>query len=177
MSKGKYLDNKILYPIVCEWKKKLKDNPDTPIPNEIGEAIMIVARNLARDRRFQHSYKDEMIDDAIYDCVKYFKNFNEEKYNNVHTYITTLCWNAFVKRINIEADKQAIKYKHYLFNVFETGHLDSGRVDPDFYFDILEKYNKHEQKRERKKQKLQKRKEQKQEESRDTINLENFIDE
>jgi len=89
-----YVTNKDILGYVDKWH-------DTKImPEELGETFLSIARNLSNKSNFiGYTWKDDMIAEAVYTCVKYFKNFNPEKSNNPFAYITRICYNSFVNSI------------------------------------------------------------------------------
>lgn len=158
-----YIDNKKLYQDMCNWKEKYYKNNDIPLSEELGAAILLISENASRNFRFSsysNLWKQEMIDDAIFDCVRYLKRFNEKENDSIKlfNYMTTICCNAFIKRINTEKAKSATKYKYYLNHVFSTESLDDGLIDSEFYFDIVEKLEEHEETKRKRKAKQQARK-------------------
>lgn len=114
-----YVNNKEFFKNIVEYKKLLryaKENGLEPprIPEYAGECIRLIAVNMAKYYKFsRYTYKDEMIGDAILNCIKYFDNFDETKYNNPHTYFTQICYNSNVQRIKIEKKNMYIRYKSF----------------------------------------------------------------
>jgi hypothetical protein len=58
-----------------------------------------------------NTFKDEMISDAIENCLIYINNFDPKKGNNPFAYYTQIAWYAFVRRINRERKQLMTKYK------------------------------------------------------------------
>jgi hypothetical protein len=132
--KKNYVDNKKLYAAIVEYKEKVRlaeANGDIKprISEYIGNCIRLIAENVAkRYYKFaRYSYVDEMVGDAIINCIKYFDNFDETKYSNPHAYFTQICYQANVQRIKIEKRGQYIKYK-----TLEEEFILNG--DPDIIF-------------------------------------------
>lgn len=95
-----YVDNKRFQVLMVE-RKDLIDSSDTPPPitNEIGKIFISIATNLSFHRYFiNYTYKDEMIGDAIENCVKAIDNFDCVKYKNPFAYFTQICYFAFQRR-------------------------------------------------------------------------------
>ena len=59
-----------------------------------------------------NSYRDEMIGDAIENCVAAAHNFDPNKSTNPFSYFTMVAWNAFIRRIGREKKQAYIKYKN-----------------------------------------------------------------
>lgn len=110
--KEHYVNNKKMLEHILAYKEKLTENPNTKIPNYLGECIMLIATNLARKPNFaNYSYKDEMISDGIENCLLYFNNFNPEKSKNPFSYFTQIIFNAFLRRIAKEKKQTYVKQK------------------------------------------------------------------
>lgn len=80
--------------------------------NYIGECIWLIANRLSTNRNFiGYSYREEMIGDAIENCLRYLHNFNPDKSNNPFAYFTQIMYYAFLRRIEKEKKQSYIKYK------------------------------------------------------------------
>jgi len=91
------------------------------IPNYIGECFIKIADRLARKPNFaSYTFKDEMISDAIENCMMYYRNFNPEKSKNPFAYFTQIIYYAFLRRIIKEKKELYVKYKATeQFGIFE----------------------------------------------------------
>jgi len=99
---------------VAEAKRKDEEPPR--IPEAIGGSIMLICTNLTKKGNFSAyslQYKQEMISDAIVDCISAIANFDPDKTNNPFAYFTSIAWNAFIRRIQKEKKQQYIKLKNY----------------------------------------------------------------
>lgn len=112
-----YINNEHFLKALVSHKDAVKKASESGIPKPrtpeyIGECFMKIANNLSKRPNFcQYTYKDEMISDAIENCLQYFENFNPEKSSNPFAYFTQICWYAFVRRIAKEKKQQYVKYK------------------------------------------------------------------
>ena len=98
-----YVDGKEFYKLICERKLLLVDSPDLPISNALGQMILDIASNLTFHRKFiKYPYKEDLIGDAIENCIRYFDNFNIEKSKNPFAYFTQISYYAFLRRIKKE---------------------------------------------------------------------------
>lgn len=120
MAKAKnYINNKTLYTAMIEYRSKLeesiKNGNDKPvIPNYIAQSILLICNNLAVKPNFSgYSYKQDMISDAIVDCVAAVDKFNPDKTNNPFAYFTQIAWNAFLRRLDKEKKQTYIKHKNF----------------------------------------------------------------
>ena len=78
----------------------------------IGECIYKIATRLSTRPNFiNYTYRDEMICDAIENCIQYINNFDAKKSNNAFAYITQICYYAFLRRIQKEKKQVFIKQK------------------------------------------------------------------
>jgi hypothetical protein len=100
-----YVNNKEFTAAVIEYNQQVKEaldrDEDKPMMSEyIGECIYKIATRLSTRPNFiNYTYRDEMICDAIENCLQYINNFNPEKSNNAFAYITQICYYAFLRRI------------------------------------------------------------------------------
>ena len=130
--------------IIAENKKRKKENkklkkegkelleylplgPMPQIPDEIGICIQKIANKLANRPNFsKYIFRDEMIADAIENCLTYINNFNPEKSTNPFGYFTQISWFAFIRRIEKEKGYLYTKYKmidnHMVHELSEEDH-------------------------------------------------------
>lgn len=116
--KSQYIDNQKFMDSLTEYKKKVEEcknenKPKPKIPDYIGECFYKLANNLSKRPNFcLYSYKDEMVSDAIENCLLYMDNFDPRNAKqNPFGYFTKICWYAFLRRIAKEKKQQYIKYK------------------------------------------------------------------
>jgi hypothetical protein len=113
-----YVNNKELYQALVQYNelKKTVDNPR--IPEYIGKCILLITSKLSSRGNFvNYSYKDEMVSDAIENCLAAVDNFNVDKYDNPHAYFTQIAWFAFIRRIDKEKKQNYLKYKNYRLQI------------------------------------------------------------
>jgi len=121
MTKPVYLNNKYLYGLMLHYRTQLletreKELKPPKIPDEVGKAIFLICSNLIKKPNFSgysSQYKEEMMSDAMVDCVSAVDNFNPDKSNNPFAYFTQIAANAFIRRIQKEKKQQYIKLKNY----------------------------------------------------------------
>ncbi len=127
-----YVDNVKFYEALCRYKQAIKEHREktgdqTSRPKNrdyeyIGECLLKIATKLSTAGNFvKYTWRDEMIQDAVMDCIKYLENFDEEKYKNPFAYFTQLCWYANIRRIAAEKKQKTIKGRLIL----NSGVLDS----------------------------------------------------
>ena len=73
---------------------------------------MKIAENLSHKPNFlSYTFRDEMIGDAIENCLMYVDNFDPKKSNNPFAYFTQITYYAFLRRIQKEKKQLYVKYK------------------------------------------------------------------
>ncbi len=112
-----YVDNEKFLQVLVEYKKDVKKakrnkEPKPKIPNYVGECFLKIAEHLSyRPNFMNYSFRDEMIADAVENCLMYFENFDPEKSSNPFAYFTQIVFYAFLRRISKEKKQQYVKYK------------------------------------------------------------------
>lgn len=155
-----YVNNKEFCQMLIDYKKACDDaaekGEERPrIPEDIGTCFYLIAKKLATKSNFVgYTYKDEMVADALENCVVAVNNFNPEKSNNAFSYFTQIIWYAFLRRIEKEKRQTYVKYKALEHAVtldeMEEGHggayanfdLNNEKMKP-----IIEKYEKKKEKK------------------------------
>jgi len=135
-----YVDNKKMTDELTIWAKKVReqiecgDKPDK-MTDYIAECVFLICNNMSYKSSFiNYSYKDDMIGDAIENCVRYIKNFDGEKNNNAFGYVSTIAYYAFVRRIKKE-NKRHIEHLVYVRNAFAEDDIRNA-LDADNPNDI-----------------------------------------
>lgn len=133
-----YVNNKTLLEEMVRYREKVllsKQNNTTkpPIPNYVGQALMLIATRVAHKPNFySYSYKDEMISDGIENCIMYIDNFDPEKSKNPFAYFTQIIHYAFIRRIQKEKKQQYIKIKNmensFIFSEL-ADHIEGHEAD------------------------------------------------
>ena len=114
-----YVNNKDLYEAMIKYKNSIEEAESegrTPprIPNYIGECFMMICNRLSTKPNFiNYSYRDDMIADAIENCVAAAHRFDPAKSSNPFAYFTQIAWNAFIRKITKEKKQSYIKHKNF----------------------------------------------------------------
>lgn len=148
-----YVDNKALYAAMVEYKtavaKAEAEGVQKPRVSEyIGTCIYRIATHLSSRGNFcNYPFREELVGDAIDNCLNYIDNFDHVKYQNPFAYFTQISWYAFIRRIQREKKQLYIKQKTYqnaringLVNNFQDGDEVSGGSGAEFgseYMDDL----------------------------------------
>lgn len=99
-----YVRNKDLIPEIEDF------NNTGQISEKLGGMLLLIAKNLSNKANFvNYTWKDDMIQEAVFTCCKYLKNFDLEKSKNPFSYITTICNHAFVNYINKQKRHSSVK--------------------------------------------------------------------
>ena len=109
-----YINNKTLFQHMKNYADSNLPKEERIISNYLAEGILSICNNLAKKPSFNgYTWKDDMVADAIADCVAAVKNFNPENTENVFGYFTKIAYNAFLRRISKEKRETYIKHKNY----------------------------------------------------------------
>ena len=114
-----YIDNQKFLEEIVKYKKEVKrakrDNlPKPGVNNYIGQCFMDIAENLAKKPNFaNYPFKEEMIGDAVENCMMYTTNFDPSKSKNPFAFFTQIIFYAFLRRIQKEKKQLYIKMKQF----------------------------------------------------------------
>ena len=117
MAKNHYINNKDFLKEMIAYrqsisKAKRKGLPKPKIPDTIAKCFMMIAENLSHKPNFlSYTFRDEMVADAIENCVMYVDNFDPNKSSNPFAYFTQIAYYAFLRRIQKEKKLLYVKYK------------------------------------------------------------------
>lgn len=137
---AEYVDNKRLTKELGEWAKKARHSISTTgdtikMTEYIAESVSLICINMSYKTSFiNYTYKEDMIGDAIENCVRYVKNFDSDKNNNAFGYVSTIAYNAFVRRIKKEK-KRNLDHLGYIRKTFSEDDIRK-RLDADNPNDI-----------------------------------------
>jgi hypothetical protein len=83
-----------------------------PVTDYIGKCFLDIANHLSyRPNFINYPYREEMIGDAIENCLMYASNFDPNKSKNPFSYFTQIIYFAFLRRIAKEKKQMYIRYK------------------------------------------------------------------
>ena len=118
---------------VKEVNKAVANDQQIPVvPNYVAECLLKISERLSHKSNFvRYTYREEMVMDAVENCLKALANYNVEAATrggkpNAFGYFTQISWYAFLRRIQKEKRQQDLKLKY----IAESG-LDQFMVDPD----------------------------------------------
>lgn len=111
ISNKEFLQQLISYKNECRRAEE-ESRSRPPIPEPIGYAFLRLAGNVAKKRIFaRYSYREDMIGDAVWNCVLYVDRFDENRSSNPFAYFTQVVHNSFKRTINSEGKESYVKYK------------------------------------------------------------------
>jgi hypothetical protein len=131
-----YVDNTRLYQELVEFKKKREaaesaGKKEPKLPDYVGESILKIATRLSFRPNFaNYSYREEMVSDAVLNCITYINNFDPDISKSPFGYLTQICWFSFVRIINKEKKEKYIQFK-----------LAHSKNDPEFHKWFNEKFS------------------------------------
>lgn len=111
-----YVDNEKFFKEISVWKTEVIEADEVgdtrpPVTEYIGECFMKIAEHLSFKPNFMnYPFREEMIGDAIENCLMYAHNFNPEKSKNPFSYFTQIIYYAFLRRIEKEKKQVYVKY-------------------------------------------------------------------
>ena len=146
MSDSHYIDNKEFFAEMVKWKELVagaedSGDPKPPVTEYIGQCFLLIAERLSTRPNFvNYPFRDEMVGDAIENCLMYAANFDPEKSKNPFAYFTQITYYAFLRRIQREKKQDTIKYK--LMEAADAkgelaAMLDPEKMSKDPYADYL----------------------------------------
>lgn len=157
--RSNYVDNQKFLEEISAYVDKYneaKKNGD-PLPrinNYIGKTIIDIATRFAQKYNFSgYSYKQEMIDDGVENCIRYLHLFDKNKSSNPFAYYTRICYFAFIRRITREHKEEYVKAK-LMENAINMGFSEAlspeeqavfdnhMRMDPDKIKKLYDKFEK-----------------------------------
>jgi len=148
-----YVNNADFSQAVVEYVKTVREAdadglPRPVVTDYIAECFMRIAEGLSHKHNFiRYTYRDEMVMDAIENCLKAIYNYNIEAATrtgkpNAFAYFTQITWFAFLRRIAKEKKQQDIKMKYLTrasIEDFIDGYdaTDEGSQALSTYLDVL----------------------------------------
>ena len=115
-----YVSNAAMLEAMVLYRKEVKaaikakrSADDMPrLPDYIGESFLKIADHLARKPNFaSYTFREDMVADAVENCIQYAGNFDPAKSKNPFSYFTQIIYFAFLRRISREKKHLYVKYK------------------------------------------------------------------
>lgn len=133
-----YVDKKALYTAIVKYKTLQQDaitdgKPPPRMPDSIGRIIIDMSERMAMRKNFSgYSFKEDMISDAIADCVSAIEVFDPDRSDNPFGYLAITIYYAFIRRIQKEKKGLYAKYKvaENMLPDVEYQMMGSGETSP-----------------------------------------------
>jgi DNA-directed RNA polymerase specialized sigma24 family protein len=145
MADKHYVDNKKLFAVMVKYRealdkyraaqKKTTRKLKAPgIPDYVGECLLKIATRLSNKPNFaNYTFREDMISDAMENCILYMHNFDPKKSQNPFAYFTQIIHYAFIRRIEREKKYSYTKYKYALYKAHQK---EDYAVDANESFDV-----------------------------------------
>jgi len=117
MAKNHYVNNEDFLQAMIDFREsceiaKNEGKPRPVIPEYIAKCIMMIAEKLSRKPNFyNYTFREDMVGDAIKNCILYIDNFDPSISRNPFAYFTQIIYFAFIQRIQKERKQLYVKYK------------------------------------------------------------------
>jgi hypothetical protein len=114
-AKTNFVNKEKLHAELLDYHNKLKlsieNGTKEPIPSdEIGRAIILICNNLAKRYNFYgYTYRDEMVEEGIVQCVAAIKKFDPYNFFNPFAYFSMVAWRSFLRVISKEKVQTKVK--------------------------------------------------------------------
>ena len=124
-------------------QQKLENGEGEPqVPNSIAEKIMKICRRQSDLPNFRgYPFREDMISDAILNCLTYIHKFDPEKSDNPFAYFTQIAKNAFIRKIKKEKRQTQTKLKYIHSANFDIDSISTTQEqdsEENFSTDIVE---------------------------------------
>lgn len=126
-----YVNNSEFSDAIVEYVKlvreaKEKNQPIPIVPDYIAMCFLKIAERLShRDNFIRYTYREEMVMDAVENCLRAVENYNIDAPTrtgkpNAFGYFTQISWYAFLRRIEKERKQQDVKLRYIAESGIET---------------------------------------------------------
>lgn len=121
----------------AEYKKAKELDPGVRPPQPspyIGECILRIAKGLAGKPNFVgYRYIEDMEMEGVLAVCRYLHNFNPAKSSNAFSYITTICFHAFVQKIkNEQSHEEGVREMRESMEAADPFRRRSSNGDSDY---------------------------------------------
>ena len=125
-AKEHYVNNKEFSQAVVDYVKSVNEDraagkEEAVITDYIGRCFLKISDGLSHKPNFiGYTYREEMVMDAVENCIKAIMNYNVEKATrtglpNAFAYFTQISYYAFLRRIAKEKKQQDIKERYIAY--------------------------------------------------------------
>ena len=149
--KAHYVNNEQFSNVVIEHVRNAnaeveKGNIKPKITDYIAKCFLKIAEGLSHRANFvRYTYREEMVMDAVENCLKAIENYNVETATrtgtpNAFAYFTQISWYAFLRRIEKEKKQQDIKLRYlteYALDELVAGENEEAIAQTQAFVDEL----------------------------------------
>lgn len=128
--KNHYLNNRKLLECIVDYRARCKaareaGKPEPGMPEYAGACVKLICEKMGTRGNFSgYTYREEMVGDAIMDCVHAFYNFDSDRFSNPFGYFSRVAWRAMIRKIFTEKKETYLKHKTYQLSA--TGSFAGG---------------------------------------------------
>lgn len=111
--RNNFLDNKEFYAALVKHREacelaEARGEQRPILPRYIGKCFLDISEHLSMRPNFSnYPHRQDMVMDGVENCVLYWDRFDPTRSKNPFSYFTSVCWYAFIRRI--EKEKKQIK--------------------------------------------------------------------
>ncbi len=135
-----YVNNAEFYAEMVKFRALCKETPEgkrARVPESVGRKIMLICERLSYSRDFVGSpHREEMVLDAIENCILYIQNFDPEKSKNPFAYFTQIAYFAFIRRSQRERKSVHTRYEYArqvgISEIIDHANVDGGEAHAEF---------------------------------------------
>ncbi|AGR47681.1 sigma factor for late transcription [Sinorhizobium phage phiM7] len=124
-------------------KARAEGKQDPILPDYIGKCFLQIAEKYSRKPQFGlYPFREEMVYDALENCILYWESFDPEKGKNPFAYFTQVTHYAFLRRIEKEKYQLYVKFKsleNFMLENVNSGDINDGTLN-DSAFNINTDY-------------------------------------
>ena len=153
-AKEHYVNNKEFSHAVVDYvnsvnEARAKDKTEPKITNYIGSCFLKIAEGLShKPNFFSYTYREEMVMDAVENCIKAIMNYDIEKATrtglpNAFAYFTQISYYAFLRRIAKEKKQQDIKERYIDYAGADAFADFDGDCDSEYIVDQVRQKSQH----------------------------------
>ena len=130
-----YVNNKEFLEGIIDYKQKLRDaealkKPKPQMSNFLGDCFLKIAKGYSLHHWFSgYDFKEDMIMDAVYVCIKYIDTFDPGKTTNAFAYFTQAIHFSF--RQKVEKERKYLYTKYKMIENTELFDITSSRQSHD----------------------------------------------
>lgn len=107
-----YVTNSDLLEQIIDFKNTGK------MSEKLGKMLLTISSQYSTKSSFSgYTWREDMISESVFTCIKYIKNFNPEKSTNAFAYVTQIIKNSF--KLYITDQKKHIKIKDVCYKGYE----------------------------------------------------------